>query len=168
MPKLLITFPNGERVTHELAEQTITIGRLSDNDIEVDDISVSSHHAELTLNGGDYQLKDLQSTNGTKVNGTRGSEWDLQDGDVIIFGKVSADYSSEIPSSKNILPEAQERTVELANASHRPSDFTNASRFKSKTEKKDPAAVGIVSFAVVALLAFLRAMVMVSMLQPPV
>jgi len=168
MPKLLITFPSGERVTHELADQTITIGRLSDNDIELDDISVSSHHAELTLNDGDYQLKDLGSTNGTKVNGTRGTDWALQDGDIIIFGKVQADYSSEIPSSKHIPPEAQARTVEFANESLRPSDFTNASRFKTKTKKKDPAAVGIVSFAVVALLAFVGAMALVLMIQPPI
>jgi len=167
MPKLLITLPDGEKVSHELGEQTITVGRLSDNDIELNDISVSSHHAELTLNGGDYQLKDLGSTNGTKVNGVRGTEWDLHDGDVIIFGKVSADYSSEIPSTKHVLPESQERTVEIGSSSHRPSDFTNASKFKTKTKQKNPAAVGIVSFAVVAILAFVGAMTMIFLLQPP-
>jgi len=168
MPKLLITFPNGDRVTHDLLDATITVGRLPDNAIALDDISVSSHHAELTFEEGDYLLKDLGSTNGTKVNGERGTEWKLADGDIINFGKVIADYSSEVPSTKHVLPEAQGRTVELGNESHRPSDFANASKFKTKTKKKDSAAVGIVSFAVVAILTFLAAVGMIFMLQAPV
>jgi len=168
MPKLLITFPNGDRLTHELVEQTFTVGRLPDNDLELSDISVSSHHAVLTLDGGDYTLKDLGSTNGTKVNGERGTDWKLSDGDSIHFGKVIADYTSEIPSAKHELPEAEERRVELGSQSHRPSDFTNASKFKTKVQKKNPAALGIVSFAVLAILVFLGAMAMVFMLQAPV
>jgi pSer/pThr/pTyr-binding forkhead associated (FHA) protein len=168
MPKISVTFPSGERVTHELAEETITVGRLSDNDLVIDDPSISSHHAELVHKDGDYVLKDLQSTNGTKVNGEKGTQWDLQDGDVIIFGKVASAYASEIPSSKHSLPETEERTVELSNESHRPADFTNASRFKSKSKKKAGASVGIVAFAVLSMVVFVVSVILILMIQPPV
>ena len=169
MPKFQITLPSGENLAQELADQSITVGRLSDNDLEINDVSVSSHHGELTLKeDGDYLLKDLGSTNGTKVNGEKGTEWELQDGDVVMFGKVPAVYSSEIPATKHSLPESEERTVELADHSHRPSDFTNASRFKSKSKKKDTATLAIVGFAVVAVLVFLGSLVMIFSLQPPV
>lgn len=167
MPQLQITFPNGDQVSRELSEETLTVGRLPDNDLALDDISVSSHHAELVLVNGDYFLKDLQSTNGTKVNGERCKEWELQDGDLILFGKVQAAYRSEIPASKRSLPEAGERKVELGNQSHRPSDFTNASKFKTKTKKKDPAGMAIVGLFVLAVLTFLGAVATIFTIQPP-
>ena len=57
MPKLLVTLPDGSEVTHELTEDLVTVGRVSDNTIQIEDASVSSHHAELTLRGVDYVLK---------------------------------------------------------------------------------------------------------------
>src|SRR6187551_3210898 len=64
MPKLLIS-----GVTHELIDEAITIGRGPDNTIVVNDPSISTHHAQLLLEGDTYRLKDLDSTNGTRVNG---------------------------------------------------------------------------------------------------
>ena len=69
MRKLQIILPDGTESTHELTEDVVTLGRLSDNTIRIDDASVSSHHAQFTLAGGEYRLKDLNSTNGTRVNG---------------------------------------------------------------------------------------------------
>jgi pSer/pThr/pTyr-binding forkhead associated (FHA) protein len=71
MRKLQIILPDGTESTHELTEDVVTVGRLSDNAIRIDDASVSSHHAQFTLSGGEYQLKDLNSTNGTRVNFAR-------------------------------------------------------------------------------------------------
>jgi pSer/pThr/pTyr-binding forkhead associated (FHA) protein len=168
MPQLQITLPNGHQLTRELSEDTLTVGRLPENDLPLDDISVSSRHAELVLVNGDYLLKDLQSTNGTKVNGDRCKEWELQDGDQIIFGKVKAAYSSEIPATKRSLPEAGERKVELSSQSHRPSDFTNASRFKTKAKKKSPAGMAGIGIFVLALLTFLGAIATILSIQAPV
>jgi hypothetical protein len=64
MPKLIIS-----GVTHELVDEAITIGRGPDNTIVVSDPSISTHHAQLLLEGDTYRLKDLDSTNGTRVNG---------------------------------------------------------------------------------------------------
>jgi FOG: FHA domain len=64
MPKLIVS-----GVTHELVDEAITIGRGPDNTIVVNDPSISTHHAQLLLEGDTYRLKDLDSTNGTRVNG---------------------------------------------------------------------------------------------------
>src|SRR5947209_12114478 len=69
MPKLILTTEAQGKVAYEFAERSITIGRAPDNMIVIDDPSVSNRHAQLELSGETYRLKDLDSTNGTKVNG---------------------------------------------------------------------------------------------------
>lgn len=169
MPKLIVTTADGNEITHELEEPSITIGRLPDNMLQIEDPSVSSHHAQLTLTGGDYQLTDLNSTNGTRVNGQAFREWQLQNGDHVRFGKVEAFYSSEIPAAPRPLPEPVETAAVSAPAetSHRPSGFANASPFQTKKKKKDPLATGIIAFTILAILTFCGAVAMILSLQPP-
>src|SRR5436190_20756905 len=98
MPNLLVTLPDGSEVTHELAEEIITLGRVEDNMIQIDDASVSSHHAELSLRGDEYILKDIGSTNGTRVNGAPAepdAEIVLKPGDRITFGNIPVRYRTE-------------------------------------------------------------------------
>ena len=94
MPKLSIALEDA-KVTHELTEEKITLGRAPDNLIQIDDSSVSSRHAQLLLVGDRYQLVDLDSTNGTRVNGETVTEVFLKVGDRLRFGKVEARYESE-------------------------------------------------------------------------
>ena len=51
--------------TYELKVDKTTVGRVSDNAFEIPEASVSSHHAEIILRGGDVVIRDLDSTNGT-------------------------------------------------------------------------------------------------------
>ncbi len=157
MPKLLVSLPDGP-VTHELSESEITVGRISDNMIEIVDASVSSHHASLSLaEDGDYVLTDLGSTNGTELNGkeiAEGEAHKLQAGDKIRFGNIDVAYSSENPAEARPLPEAEEVAAVIAETSTRPADFSNASPFQKKQKKKDPKGLGIIALAVVAILAF--------------
>ena len=64
-----------------------TIGRLSDNSVMIDNAAVSGHHACVFRDGDQFVVEDLQSTNGTFVNGTRVSRRTLQPGDVVMVGK---------------------------------------------------------------------------------
>ena len=64
-----------------------TIGRLADNTIVIDSPAVSSHHASVFSDGGFLAVEDLQSTNGTFVNGVRVSRRILKDGDVLQVGQ---------------------------------------------------------------------------------
>jgi hypothetical protein len=66
-----------------------TIGRLSDSDIVINDQNVSRRHAELHAVGDGYELIDLGSTNGSKVNGQRVSRCALNDGDQVTFGAIT-------------------------------------------------------------------------------
>ncbi len=68
MAKITLTLADGTELSHELTEDLVTIGRVSDNVIHLNDVSVSSHHAEILSTGNHHILKDLNSTNGTRVN----------------------------------------------------------------------------------------------------
>jgi ABC transport system ATP-binding/permease protein len=69
--------------------RTLRIGRSPDNDIVVLDHDVSRHHAELRGTAGAYRIVDLASANGTFVNGQRGTDVPLSEGDVVRIGSAS-------------------------------------------------------------------------------
>jgi len=167
MPKILITTPDGTETVHELTEEVVTIGRIADNIIQIDDVSVSSHHAKITFSGGHYVLSDLNSTNGTRVNDHGFTEGPIHDGDRLRFGKVDGRYTSENPEDARPLPEQESVAAAVAESSSRPEDFSNASPFKTKSRKKDPIATGILIFTGVAVLVFIGAVVSIFQLQPP-
>jgi pSer/pThr/pTyr-binding forkhead associated (FHA) protein len=167
MPKIIVYLPDGD-TTFELAEDTVTIGRLSDNTIQIEDVSVSSHHAEIVLTGDHHILRDLNSTNGTRVNTRPFTEGQLHEGDQIRFGKIEARYISQnLTSEARPLPQQESVAAALAENSARPDDFSNASPFKSKSRKKDPMATGILAFAAFSVLVFIGAVVLIFQLQPP-
>lgn len=71
-----------------MTDDCMTIGRSPDNLIRLDDTSVSKHHAMITLEGDDYKLWDLHSTNGSHVNGKRIVVAHLKNSDEVRFGDV--------------------------------------------------------------------------------
>src|SRR2546430_3496687 len=101
MPKLILTTEAQGKVAYEFAERSITIGRAPDNAIVLDDPSVSSRHAQLELSGETYRLKDLESTNGTRVNGLPvTTETALRFDDRIRFGAVDARFEPDTRGSQ--------------------------------------------------------------------
>ena len=85
-PPGALVMPDGQRVT---LEQTVTtIGRLQDSTVVLDDSSISRSQAEIRLDGNNYILKDLGSTNGTVVNDNSISEHILLNGDRIELGQI--------------------------------------------------------------------------------
>lgn len=171
MPTLKLILPDGTNVTHELTEYTITVGRLPDSAIYLEDISVSSRHAELTLSGGDYVVQDLGSTNGSRLNGqpmTANEEHRLQDGDIVRFGSIDGYYASEIKAEQRQLPSVDQSVpVEPAASSVRPTDFENASPFIVRKKEVEPGSKEVMAFAIFAVLVFIGAMVSVFLIQGP-
>src|SRR2546421_2664256 len=108
MPKLTIRTETGQSISHDLVEETYTIGRSPENSIQLDDTSVSGRHAELAVVAENCYLKDLGSTNGTLVNGQSVSGVQLRAGDRIRFGKVEASFELEVTSPAQPLPELAE------------------------------------------------------------
>lgn len=86
MAKLILKFE--DRILREYGVGTcVTIGRLPDNGIIIDNPTVSSHHARVVQEGGSFYVEDLESTNGTYVNDLPISRRTLNDGDVVLIGK---------------------------------------------------------------------------------
>src|SRR6476620_12748709 len=81
MPKLVIRSETGELISHDLVEETYTIGRAPENSIRLEDNSVSGRHAELAVVAENCYLKDLGSTTGTVVNGQPITAGPLRAGD---------------------------------------------------------------------------------------
>ena len=74
----------------ELGRDILTIGRSPLNQIVIDHPMVSTQHAVLLRAGASYWLKDLDSRNGTRINGDFVTDAELKDGDTIRFGSVIA------------------------------------------------------------------------------
>jgi hypothetical protein len=71
---------------------TATLGRGLGNDIILEDTRVSRHHAQLRYKARRFWLTDLNSTNGTFVNGARVSETALRDGDLVSLGGLEMTF----------------------------------------------------------------------------
>ncbi len=79
-----VVLADGMRVV--LGPEPITIGRLPESTIVVNDPNASRRHAEIRRSGNDVVVVDLNSTNGTRVNGATIRERVLNDGDQIVIG----------------------------------------------------------------------------------
>jgi pSer/pThr/pTyr-binding forkhead associated (FHA) protein len=93
MARLILNCEGVGLIMRELGADFVTIGRAASNQIVVDHPSVSAYHAVLLRTGACYLLKDLNSTNGTRINGDCVSEAELKDGDTIRFGSVTAVFA---------------------------------------------------------------------------
>jgi hypothetical protein len=83
-PYAALVLEDGRRV--ELGEDPVCVGRLDECDIQVSDKNVSRRHAEVRREGAGFVVVDLDSTNGTRVNGGRVKTRELADGDEISVG----------------------------------------------------------------------------------
>jgi len=170
MPKLTVTLQNGTQATHDLYDDQITIGRASDNTLVIDDASVSSHHATLTLEETDYVLRDIGSTNGSRLNGkdlATDTPYRLQDGDAMRLGKVEGTYESENKVGSQPMPEEETPDLTPAASSSAPTNFQNASPFQTKKKKKDPAGKAILVLGIIVILGFIGLLTLVAGLQVP-
>jgi pSer/pThr/pTyr-binding forkhead associated (FHA) protein len=162
VPKLVIA---GK--AHELTGEVVSVGRSPENTIVIADPSVSSRHAQLERSGETYRIKDLGSTNGTRVNGLPATDTLLRLDDRLRFGAIDARFEADTTTGSQPLPKAEEIDVKPAESSMAPADFTSASPFPRGTEKYDPARVAIFAVAAIAALVFLGSMVAVLLMRPP-
>ncbi len=83
---------HGYGQTHTLDQHTSIIGRADDADIQVGEYAVSRRHAMILTNGRAHLIRDLGSTNGTRVNGLHVVEKLLRDGDTIEIGGTAFQF----------------------------------------------------------------------------
>jgi predicted component of type VI protein secretion system len=87
MARLVVKFESQVLREIPIGTRPLTIGRASDNDVHIDNLAVSDHHARLYAEGDKMVIEDLGSLNGTFVNDLRVDRVALRDGDDIRIGK---------------------------------------------------------------------------------
>lgn len=95
MAKLVILSQGMTGRSHELKVDKTTIGRVDDNSFPIAEASVSSHHCEVLLRGTDVVIHDLNSTNGTFINGEKITESVLKPGQTLRLGQVELRLETE-------------------------------------------------------------------------
>ncbi len=91
MATLHLHIPGSGIVSHELSgKQTVTIGGAPDNAIQIQDSSVSPHHAEILCEAGGFRLRDVGSANKCWLNGVAVVDAVFHDGDSLRFGMVES------------------------------------------------------------------------------
>lgn len=100
MAKLVLHGKEGALREFSLDRQRLTIGRHSENDICIADKAASAEHAAIITIGRNSYLQDLESTNGTLVNGAPVQKHTLKHGDVILIGRSHLSYVEEAAASE--------------------------------------------------------------------
>lgn len=95
MPKMIVSIDGVVIKEVQLTKDRTTLGRRPYNDVVIDNLAVSGEHAVLQMSGSDVFLEDLNSTNGTYVNGKAIKKQQLQGGDSIEIGKYKIKFVHE-------------------------------------------------------------------------
>ncbi|MDX1508620.1 MAG: FHA domain-containing protein [Woeseiaceae bacterium] len=95
MARLILSLDNQVLAEYNMTKERYTIGRLPDNDVRIDNPAVSGHHSLIINILNDSFLEDLNSTNGTYVNGKLIKKHALQHGDVITIGHHQLRFSDQ-------------------------------------------------------------------------
>jgi predicted component of type VI protein secretion system len=162
MPKLHILSGQLEGRVFDLLEERVTVGRALDNTIRMEDSTVSHHHAMFVLEGDGYRLRDLNSTNGTRVNSMRITETKLTNGDQVRMGSVEMRYEADIKKASQPLPPTQTGIdiSDVGKGGGPPPAFASASPFGRKKRGGSYAWVwavlglGLVALAVLGWFAY--------------
>jgi pSer/pThr/pTyr-binding forkhead associated (FHA) protein len=106
MAKLVILSQGMTGRSHELKVDKTTIGRVEDNMFPIAEASVSSHHCEVLLRGNEVVIHDLNSTNGTFINGEKITESVLKPGQTLRLGQVELRLEAEGAPTSSAPPPA--------------------------------------------------------------
>ena len=160
MPMLVGVSSDYKGEKFELEADDISIGRTDENAITLNNASISGAHCALKKEGASYLLKDLGSTNGTRVNGQPVTEVLLQNRDVVHFGALEfiyADRQAEEDDTLHTPPEASQDEASTAPIKQ-PETFSSVSPFGAPPKKNKKSwnvlsfVIGVLALVCVALL----------------
>ncbi len=95
MPKMIVSIDEVVIKEVQITKDRTTLGRRPYNDIVIDNLAVSGEHAVILMTGADVFLEDLNSTNGTYVNGKAVKKQQLRHGDGIEIGKYKIKFMAD-------------------------------------------------------------------------
>ena len=124
MARLILSLDNQVLAEYNMTKERYTVGRLPDNDVRIDNPAVSGHHSLIINILNDSFLEDLNSTNGTYVNGKLIKKHALQHGDVITIGHHQLRFSDQQSNDTEqdefektmVIPASQQNAEQLAKA----------------------------------------------------
>jgi pSer/pThr/pTyr-binding forkhead associated (FHA) protein len=124
MARLILSLDNQVLAEYNMTKERYTVGRLPDNDVRIDNPAVSGHHSLIINILNDSFLEDLNSTNGTYVNGKLIKKHALQHGDVITIGHHQLRFSDQQTNDTEqdefektmVIPAGQQNAEQLAKA----------------------------------------------------
>jgi len=148
MPTLTLKFKKDSTKIREYKierGQSVTIGRLDSNDVVIENLAVSGHHAKIDWTGNGFLLTDLKSKNGTFVNEQLAiSHW-LKDGDVVTIGKHVLIFSYETGEAQpDKCGQAMSETMVMDTGKYRSMLAKNITTMASQSAETEK--VGVLSF----------------------
>lgn len=99
MPKMIVSIDGVVIKEVQLTKDRTSLGRRPYNDIVIDNLAVSGEHAVLQMSGNEVFVEDLNSTNGTYLNGKAVKKQQLNNGDTVEIGKYKIKYVNEAASA---------------------------------------------------------------------
>ncbi len=159
MARLVVLTEGFAGLSHELKGEKTAVGRLEDNGFQIAESSVSSHHCEISLRGQDLVVRDLNSTNGTFIDGVAVTETVLKPGQILRLGQVELRLETgtggpSAPASAAAPVAAAKKTLEktiVLSQGVKASEFDQANRpavaatagFAKKSNRENRIFIGI-------------------------
>jgi predicted component of type VI protein secretion system len=132
MSRLILSLDGQTMAEYTMNKERYTIGRLQDNDIRIDNPSVSGHHSLIINILNDSFLEDLNSTNGTYVNGKLIKKHAMQHGDIVTIGhhqlRYVEDDSAQDEFEKTMVIQPSARPVDMIRRAESRVDAQNNAR----------------------------------------
>ncbi|MEI7879682.1 MAG: FHA domain-containing protein [bacterium] len=141
----------------ELAHDETFIGRNPQNQISIEDASISGRHCSIVRNEHRYTLVDLGSTNGTRLNGAGITKSGLRPKDIIQVGNVELMFDGQDVEVDSAASDTAKIEV-LAEPVHIPQNFHTASPFGNRKDSRKPwviLTIGLIVLVVAALAFFI-------------
>jgi len=148
MARLILSLDNQVLAEYNMSKERYTIGRLPDNDVRIDNPAVSGHHSLIINILNDSFLEDLNSTNGTYVNGKLIKKHALQHGDVITIGHHQLRFSDQQSNDTEqdefektmVIPTGQQNADQLAKAEAAAEKAAAEAATEDKSDERTEAA----------------------------
>ena len=144
MPKMIVSIDEVVIKEVQITKDRTTLGRRPYNDIVIDNLAVSGEHAVLLMTGGEVIIEDLNSTNGTYLNGKAVKKHQLHNGDNIEIGKYKIKFigdavATEFDKTMAVKPRPPEPVQ---------APFSSAATAASSAAPRDSTAMGAVHAAI--------------------
>ncbi len=151
MARLILSLDGQVMAEYNMNKERYTVGRLPDNDIRIDNAAVSGHHSLVINILNDSFLEDLNSTNGTYVNGKLIKKHALQHGDVITVGhhqlRFMEDDEQQDEFEKTMVIQPSARPMQALRAAAEAVAAANGSKPAAAAATPKPAKLQVLSGA---------------------